>query len=557
MFYGISCDYKNAIENSEKYSVLQLRLGNLSDPVYPTDLDNFPELNSLIFIHSKICYNISKNNITYPISEETKFLNKQKNIGGIVIHLSKGHKRTHEEDLDDVIFKLQKLLEKYPTTKIIIETGYNVLHLGSDINDLAYISKKIPNIRFCIDTSHLYLSGHPIDRVEYFIDYIRKFEIYIGLEKIDLFHINDINSSYFGPHTPHLKIKEGKIFKNDDVLFFIKMLSDIYNIPIIFEHDIDNEEINFLDSIKTESENFEILLKNSILLFFLDEIINYNTFYNKTTIAFTEFRKLIVKSFDNDEFFVEKNDENFRILYDIVYKKEFEKILNKEYDAFDFLLKDCVYLEKKNMLSDRFFDKQFVDRLFAIKMTNYSKIKAIDTKERKRIFSTADIKIVKKIDYIREFDYDTAEDFVSKLNNAYKNLLIYGTYYRIKNDLEKVMTIDRIEILCVDNADELLDTLNTCFSLKTEIFHDDNRKINIYLYKKKYFTVIIHVCNKEEMPFMSLFLKTPENIRDKIYAIAKSKNMTMTDRYMKDGSKKIFFETEREMYNFLDIKQIY
>lgn len=544
MFYGITCNYKKAIEVSENYSVIELNLSK-------EDFSNFSELDSIIFVSSK------KNNNFFLVDEEYNFLIKQKNIGGLIIQLPKSYRKSREEELEDIVFKIKKLMEKYIGIKIIIETNSEITQIGSKLSDLIYISKKLPEISFCIDTMNLFLSGHPINKAEYFFTYLLDFEINIGLEKISLFRLKDTNAFFFESDAKHTNIFEGKLFRNEYVLFFLKTVSEIYNIPMVFHEETSSLEIEKIELIKTEKENFIFLLKNSILIFYLNELIKYYEFTNKSYSVFEELKDIVIKSFDNEEFLINGKNDNFLLTYDIIYKDEFEKILNKKYDSFDFLLKDNFYLEKIKMLETDFFDKLFVDKLFSNHITNLVSLKSLDTKEKKKFFTPTQIKMLKKFDYVREMDFDTVDEFLKKIKNCFEDISVYGTYYRIKNDIEILTNIEKIEILCVNDSKDLLEKMKVCFDLKAEILDTNTKKINIYIFKKKYFTVEINICTEEEEVFMSLFLKSSKNMFEKISSITKSKNLELSQTFLKSNGKKLFFKTEKELCDFLEMKKKY
>lgn len=572
MLLGISCNYKDAVVESANYNVLQINIDELSEPKYPDDeiLDNIPDFNIPIFIHSKICYNISKQNIKYPIKKEMKVLNKQRYGKGIVIHLSKWYKSKREEALQDIVDKLQVLFDEY-NASIILETSYNINALGSITDDFEYIFKRLKKKRLglCIDTSHLYLTGHPINRPEYILEYLTELEIKVGLEKVSLIHLNDINSVIFGRHSEHLNIGAGLIFNNELSLNYIVSFSYNYNIPIIFERskstkeEISNE-INKIEKIKEKllfdsKDKFDRLLKNSIVLYFVNKLLSYYEVMNLDSTGLKELKNNIFNSYKGGKYKLLKTEKGYQYNFSFEHSKEFYKVLNeKDYTAFDYLFQDQKYLNIKELLDITSIGQETVKRLLENGIESLSQLKEQPLAIRKKLLTPFQQKVITNHKFIRLISFDDAYDIVNFIKKSYTgdNIYFLGSYYRIKNNLEEPRLIKDIDILCVGNALNLISTLKSIFTLKVELYMGDEKKSFVFMYKKIYFTIEIYICQPNEFPFMCIYLKGPVKQVKRIYSIAKAKGYKMNNKGISKDGERIYFETEKEIYDFLNIKPV-
>lgn len=572
MLLGISCNYKDAVVESANYNVLQLQIGELSEPKYPDDeiLDSIPDFNIPIFIHSKVCYNISKQNIKYPIKKEMKVINKQRFGKGIVIHLSKWYKTKREDALQDVVDKLQVLFDEY-NASIILETSYNINALGSIIDDFEYIFKRLKKnkLGICIDTSHLYLTGHPINRPEYILEYLTELEIKVGLENVSLFHLNDINSVIFGRHTEHLNLGEGIIFTNELSLNYFISFCFNYNIPIIFERsnstkeEID-KEIKKIEEIKNRllfnnKDKFDILLKNSIVLYFVNKLLTYYEVMNLDSSGIKELRNNIFNSYKGGKYKLLKVDKGYQYNFSFEHSKHFYKILNeKDYTVFDYLFQDPKYLNIKELLDITSIGQETVKKLLDNGIESLNQLKEQPLAIRKKLLTPFQQKVITNHKFIRFINFDDAHEIINFIKKSYSGDSIYffGSYYRIKNNLEEPRLIKDIDVLCVGNPLDFISTLKSIFNLKVELYMGDEKKSFVFMYKKIYFTLELYICKANEFPFMSIYLKGPVKQVKRIYSIAKAKGYKMNNKGISKDGERIYFETEKEIYDFLNIKPV-
>lgn len=626
---GISCNINDIDTYLNIFSIFQLHLGDLSKPEYPelnndiiTKLKN-KETKSDFFIHSKICFNISKENINFAIKKEVNFLKSINQKTGIVIHLSKFYITDRFEALLDVCNKLNILFDKYvqdENISLILETSYNFKHLGSRIEDFEVIFNNInpkfkERLGICLDTSHLFLSGYVINDLSYLIEYFTLFHMKIGLDKIKLIHLNDIDSKYFGKHTQHLSIlnDSGKIFSNKEILNFFISFAFIYNIPIILERKNNiiehiNEEIkeiySFIDpelniinknTLREENINlilrnkleFDIFIKVNIILNFLNTLID---FYNVTefdnnikTEELTNIKKKIISIFNNepDEGIIEINSKfkfTFQDNYYLV-KDDIDKILNNySYSIFKKYLEDSNYKTISELMSIKFIGPETIKNLITHNIRSIEDLKA-RVKTQKNLLTQQQKQALTNYKFIRPLMFSNAELIIEQITTNFKSYIyhILGSYYRIKNTKEedqKIINkliiqpkqqqlIKDIDLLFVmeDSNTQILETflnkITTIFSVKAILLNGNRRKsylLKTEIKKKNIFFVLeIYICNKLEEPFMILYLKGPTEKNMKMYKIAQHKGYKMSSTGLYDINKKenIYFESDKDILAFL------
>lgn len=607
MEIGFTTNYNN-INIYDSYPILQVTLGNPNEASYET-IDNYniyKNKKTKIFIHTKLVYNISKKNINYSIKEEISFLKQiNQRDTGVVIHLSKNHKDSKEEGLKDVANKLNELCEKYlkdTSFFIIIETPHNINHLGCSIDDFYYIYENLNDlsklhIGFCLDTSHLFLSGYPINKEDFLIEYLASFEEKIGLDKIKLIHLNDIDSVPFGKHTSHLSVidNKGKIFFNNyNSLDIIISLSKKYKIPLILERNYSdnnikeslkkiNEEITFIKNFNnTTHVFFDVIIKNIIFLNFINLLIDYCTIQSQeeNISSLKKLKYKIIEAYNeknknyyiSDKLKIENNKYIFSFINNPEYKEyyeDFKNILSKyNYNIFLKYINDTKYKTIKNFLSIKFIGLETALKLYDNDIYSLEDLQKLPLKTKKMYLNKTQHESLKNYKFLKN---DIFLNIANNIENKIKsnlpsnlNFNIYGSYYRYKNDNDYFKTFKDLDGLLVikneKDVDLFLSHLENCFMLKGYILNGDKKKNIILKYVEKnknyYFILDLYICEPKEEVFMLIYLKNPVYKNILLRKIAKSKNyiLSNTSLFDKNKNKYLYFSNEQEVYDLLNVK---
>jgi deoxyribonuclease IV len=100
-------------------------------------------------------------------------------------------------------------------TRILVETtagqgtglGSRFEEIGAILNGSKYSSR----LGVCVDTCHIFAAGYDIRSAEAYRQTLEQFDRFVGLEKIELFHINDSKKELGSRVDRHAHIGEGYI----------------------------------------------------------------------------------------------------------------------------------------------------------------------------------------------------------------------------------------------------------------------------------------------------------------------------------------------------------
>ena len=162
----------------------------------------------------------------HTFNQIAKAYNSDIRIKGVVLHpgSAKGAK-DNDEAIKSVQYGINWVLEKTPKDSIILieNTAGSGQIIGDTLEELQAIIQGIDDksrIKFCIDTQHIFASGYDIkDNLNTVLNKIDKT---IGLDNVELFHLND-SMTDFGSHKDrHQNLGEGQI----GIDTFKKLLND-------------------------------------------------------------------------------------------------------------------------------------------------------------------------------------------------------------------------------------------------------------------------------------------------------------------------------------------
>lgn len=202
-----------------------------------------------IVVHGKYIYNFCRTDYKkfakYLISE----MRVANSIGcDVIIHQgSNVEKLPLMRAIENYVSGIKYILNetKDIKNKLILENSAKEGNdIGYDIETLSVIYGKFTQeekerIGFCIDTCHIFVSGElnllNISDIRKFFD---KFDQLIGIEKLNVIHLNDSKTAFGKCSDRHADIGFGYITDNGkcfDGLSEIKKYADLYNIPMILE----------------------------------------------------------------------------------------------------------------------------------------------------------------------------------------------------------------------------------------------------------------------------------------------------------------------------------
>lgn len=136
-------------------------------------------------------------------------------IDYLVLHPGSHGGRGIEAGIDRVADSLNRLLEKKQKTMILLETtagqghsiGYRFEHLSSIIDRVSLKNM----LGICLDTCHVFAAGYDISEKKSFSSVLKEFEEIIGLDRLQLIHINDSKRECGSKVDRHEHIGKGRI----------------------------------------------------------------------------------------------------------------------------------------------------------------------------------------------------------------------------------------------------------------------------------------------------------------------------------------------------------
>jgi len=118
-------------------------------------------------------------------------------LDGLVMHPGSYTNGTEEDGLRLIGEALSQLLAARPRarTKVLLEhTAGQGTNLGHRFEHLAAIIERLdgsPRVGVCLDTCHLLTAGYDLCTEHGYADTFREFDRTVGLDRIDVFHLND------------------------------------------------------------------------------------------------------------------------------------------------------------------------------------------------------------------------------------------------------------------------------------------------------------------------------------------------------------------------------
>jgi deoxyribonuclease-4 len=126
-------------------------------------------------------------------------------------------------------------LEKTPAeTFFIIENAGN-RKIGKTVEEIGYLLKlvKSDRVRVCLDTCHLYSAGYDLSGPDKLDAFLRKFDREVGMNRVELFHLNDSKDPFGSFRDRHENIGQGTL----GLAAFRSIVNhpELRNLPFIIE----------------------------------------------------------------------------------------------------------------------------------------------------------------------------------------------------------------------------------------------------------------------------------------------------------------------------------
>lgn len=211
------------------------------------------DTNSMLVIHLPYTINIAnplsntKPNIAVSVICEQLIVSNMIGSIGCVIHTGKHMILTKEGGLDNMYKSLKYIINFIIVNKlkthIILETpagqGSELIPtMNNSLEQFAnfynrFTKKDKKYLRICVDTCHIFAAGFNITTKKHVNNFFKDFNKLIGIQYIDLIHLNDSKMPYNSHIDRHANIGEGKIGLLGLKHFIINAL--YWKLPMILE----------------------------------------------------------------------------------------------------------------------------------------------------------------------------------------------------------------------------------------------------------------------------------------------------------------------------------
>lgn len=172
-----------------------------------------------VYIHALYLTNLASDNPELVEKSKAALITDMTNsalIGsaGVVLHIGSHQGRGWADSKDLVINSIKEVLEKTPAeSMLLLENSAGQKGKIGSLPELADIldSCSSPRLKVCLDTAHAYEAGYNFNNEQGLEMWITEIKKSIGLDKVELLHLNDSKTPMGSGRDMHQNIGEGFI----------------------------------------------------------------------------------------------------------------------------------------------------------------------------------------------------------------------------------------------------------------------------------------------------------------------------------------------------------
>ena len=158
---------------------------------------------------------------------------------GSIVHLGSFKLKDGEEPsaaaYATLIKNIKTVLKETPKSVLFMIENAGSRKIGRSLDEIARIVKDVGDkrVRVCLDTCHLHVAGYDLRTPAKFDEFLKYLDKIIGLEKLELFHLNDSRDPFGSLRDRHENVCQGFVGKK----VFEQLLNDprTKNLPFISE----------------------------------------------------------------------------------------------------------------------------------------------------------------------------------------------------------------------------------------------------------------------------------------------------------------------------------
>lgn len=196
-----------------------------------------------LYLHASYYINLAMPG-GYRIAKRELHWAKKLGFTHFILHPGAQNCDSREESLAVIGKTLNELVVNENQITIMLEnTAHGNKSIGGNIQELATIRSYLQTpekLKFCIDTAHAHSFGYKISTASEQNLFLSEFDRYIGLDSVELIHLNDTSELLGSKIDKHCYIGEGILGLNSLKTFSCN--PKIYNIPTILELPVVNRD---------------------------------------------------------------------------------------------------------------------------------------------------------------------------------------------------------------------------------------------------------------------------------------------------------------------------
>lgn len=193
------------------------------------------------FVHIKYLVNLSSPNpevIKKSLITVKKELNiaSQLGLAGAMFHIGSLKDSDRSQGVRLVVQGIKEILEDTACgAKLLLENAASSKKIGYSLSEIGNILDKINNPRLgvCLDTAHSFAAEHDLSKVEGVNKWAEDIEKYIGIENLQLIHLNDSKAEFGSGRDLHQNLTKGNI--GETGIRAIINHPKLHNLPFILE----------------------------------------------------------------------------------------------------------------------------------------------------------------------------------------------------------------------------------------------------------------------------------------------------------------------------------
>ena len=145
---------------------------------------------------------------------------KEFKIKGSIVHLGSYKKEKTANKYRALITNIKEILANTPSETIFIIENSATRKIGRNLEEIGQIVNDVNDkrVKICLDTCHLYATGYDLRTREKLAQFLKKFDQLVGLNRLELWHLNDSHDPLGSFRDHHANIGQGTIglqeFKN-------------------------------------------------------------------------------------------------------------------------------------------------------------------------------------------------------------------------------------------------------------------------------------------------------------------------------------------------------